>query len=124
MKKVVKNNRNRALGGAVLALIGAGISALGGIGGAAINAANQRKIAKANQKAALLSNNLENAATAQLNEQQNLNYDVNNELETLKTGNLNTIDSLNTQFKCGGKKRMKRCGGTVVTKLNDKFRYI
>ena len=123
MKKVVKNNRDKSLFG-TLALIAAGISALGGIGGAAINAVNQRKIAKANQKAALLSSNLENAAAAQLNEQQNLNYDANSELETLKTGNINTIDSLNTQFKCGGRKRMKRGGGTAVTKLNDKFRYI
>lgn len=129
MKQRIKkqNNRQQGLLGTAI-LIGSLLSAAIGAG-TQIWAANKqaktlREENEKQQRQATLSQNQENAINAQLNQQQALNYDKNNEIETMKTSSLKTLDSQQSQFKCGGKRRMKRNGGTVTTNLNKLNLYI
>lgn len=122
MKKVVKRNkRNKAILGLLLpGLIMGALSAAG----SAIQANQIKKQAEANRRQQQLMANQENAITAQINEQQAINYDKNNELETLKTNGLNTITSEQSQFRCGGKRRMKKAGGCIIDNIRGISRYI
>lgn len=133
MKQRVKqsNERKKALFGIDdMLLIGIGSLLAAGIGaGASIHNANQqakltKELNEKQQRQATLAQNQENAINAQLNQQQALNYDKNNEIETMKTSSLKTLDAQQSQFRCGGKRRMKKTGGTVTTNLNKLNRYI
>lgn len=134
MKQRVKqtNERKKALFGIDdMLLIGIGSLLAAGIGaGTSIHNANkQAKLTKElneqQQKANTIAQNQENAMNAQLNQQQAINYNKNNEIETLKTNTLKTIDQQESQFKCGGKKRIKRnAGGNVTTDINKLNLYI
>lgn len=126
MKKVIKHNkRNKAFFGLLLpGLIMGALSAAGSVAGSAIQANRLKKQAEANRRQQQLMANQENAMTAQINEQQAINYDKNNELETLKTNDLNTITSEQSQFRCGGKRRMKKVGGCIVDSIRGISRYI
>jgi len=42
----------------------------------------------------------------------------------MKTNSLKTIDSQTTDFRCGGKRRMKRNGGNVTSNLSKLSLYI
>lgn len=121
MKKRIKNNRKKGLAGTTAILISAGLSALTNLITSGISAANQRRIAEENNRNQTLAANFQNSITAQTNEQQALNYNRDNELETIKTGTLNTI---NSNFKCGGKRRMKKAGGTISANVKGLSRYI
>lgn len=131
MKQRVKkqNNRTKAVFGVDDALMIAGIvaslaSAGVGVGTSIADAKRQRELADKQQRQATLAQNQENAMNAQINQQQALNYDVNNEIETLKTSSLKTLDNQESQFRCGGKKRMKKAGGTVTSNYNKLGLYI
>lgn len=120
-----ENKRQKAELGLTAASIIAGIiSAAAGIGGAAINSSTQKKLAEEQNKKRLLAENEANAMQLAANQTQAMNYDQNNEIETLKTGRLNTLNSETSQFKCGGRKRMKKLGGTVTSYLNNINKYI
>ena len=119
-QRVKRNNRKKADFGAS-AIIGSVIAALASVAGAGINAANNKRIAEENQRQQLMGQNAENAIMAQTNQQQALNYDKNNEIATMKTGALNTI---NSNFKCGGKRRMKKSGGCITSSISKLGLYI
>lgn len=121
-----ENNRKAALFGiddAVLGLIAAGIGAAGAIGGAAINASEQKRLAAEQERKQLRAQNEANALQAAANQSQALNYNNQQELEGLKTGYINSLNSQSSQFKCGGKKRMKK-GGNITSNLNYITKYI
>ena len=125
MKQRVKgNNRKKAIFGIDDAIIGGIIAAIGAIASGTIGAVSASNRQKEQNRLSLLAANNENAATAQTNEQQALNYDQNNELETMKTSKLSTIDSQSGGFKCGGKRRMKRAGGNVTSDISKLGLYI
>lgn len=117
MKQRVKqsNERKKALFGIDdMLLIGIGSLLAAGIGaGASIHNANQqakltKELNEKQQRQATLAQNQENAINAQLNQQQALNYDKNNEIETMKTSSLKTLDAQQSQFKDGGETRKLR----------------
>lgn len=124
-KRIKKNNRTKALAGiddaAIIGLIGSLIAAGGTIAGSAINAENQKQIEEAKRKAQLFANNESNAQSALANQTEALNYNQNEEILTSKTGSLST---LNSNFCFGGKRRMKRAGGTVTSDINKFGLYI
>lgn len=123
-KRIKKNKRTKALFGiddAALGIILAGISAAGAIGGSAISASNQRAIADANERRATFAGNADNYGIFSSNLGQAANYNQNEEIGTLKTNNLSTI---NSNFKCGGKRRMKKAGGTISANVKGLDRYI
>ena len=117
MKKV--NKRKKASFGIAegIALASALIGAATGIGGA-INNYNTRV---KNQKNATLAGNFDNSSAFIENERQGMNYEQNNEIPLNKT---NYVPTLTSAMKCGGKKRMKRAGGTVVSDLHKIGLYI
>lgn len=120
-----ENKRQKAeLGLAAASIIAGIISAAAGIGSAAINSSTQKKLAEEQNKKRLLAENEANAMQLAANQTQAMNYDQNNEIETLKTGRLNTLNSETSQFKCGGRKRMKKGGNTVTSYLNNINKYI
>ncbi len=123
-QRVKRNNRKKAIFGIDDAIIGGIIAAVGAIAGGTIGAVSASNRQKEANRLALLTSNNENAATAQTNEQQALNYDQTNEIETMKTNSLKTINSQTTDFKCGGKRRMKRAGGNVTSNINKLGLYI
>lgn len=117
MKRRIKQNneRKKALFGIDdVLLIGIGSLLAAGIGaGASIHNANQqakltKELNEKQQRQATLAQNQENAINAQLNQQQALNYDKNNEIETIKTSSLKTLDSQQSQFRNGGTKHILR----------------
>lgn len=128
MKQRIKkeNSRRKCLFGiddALLGLIAAGISTAGALGGAAINASTQRRLAEEQERKQLRAQNEANALQTAANQSQALNYDNQQELEGLKTGYINSLSNQSSQFKCGGKKRMKK-GGNVTSNLNYITKYI
>lgn len=124
-KRVKKNNRTKAFAGTTAALIAGIVSSIIGagasIGGAAINAENQKRIAEQQQRKQTLANNELNAQTASANQTEALNYNQNEEILTAKTSNLSTA---NSQFRCGGKRRMKKAGGNISANVKGLGRYI
>lgn len=126
--QVKKNNRQKAIFGIddaiVGAIIGGLIAAGGSLGASAIKANADKKLAEQQRRRELQASNAENAAMAQTNETQALNYDQNNELETMKTSKLSTVDAQQSNFRCGGKRRMKRNGGNVTSDLSKLGLYI
>lgn len=130
-QRIKKDNRPKALFGA-LATIG------GALIGAATNIITAKKQAKLQeeqmqkeyeeqqrqQRQNILSQNLQNAINAQTNQQQALNYGIDDSIENSKLNTIKTLDVQQSQFRCGGKKRMKRNGGTVTTNLNKLNLYI
>ena len=124
-QRVKKNNRNKAIAGTTALLIGSIVSALASagasIGSAAINAKNQRELAEQEERKQTLANNELNAQSAMANQAEALNYNQNEEILTAKTGSLSTI---NNQFRCGGKRRMKKAGGTISANIKGLGRYI
>lgn len=123
-QRVKRNNRRKAIFGIDDAIIGGIIAAIGAIASGTIGAVSASNRQKEQNRLSLLAANNENAATAQANEQQALNYDQNNELETMKTSKLSTIDSQPGGLKCGGKRRMKRAGGNVTSNISKLGLYI
>lgn len=127
MKQRIKytNNREKGLLGT---LIAAGIGALASIGTSIYNNKQQQKrIEEQNAREdrnQLLATNQANALQAAANQGQIANYEQQNEIEALKTGTINSLSSQSSQFKCGGKKRMKKAGGTITTDLNKIKLYI
>ena len=122
MKQRIKqaNKRKKALFGIDDALIMAGIGLASSIGGAAFNASQQRKAAKEQRHLQTLMGNVDNAFQATANEDQAYNATQQNNLETAKTNVIPTINN----FKCGGRKRMKRGGSTVVGSIVKNNKYI
>jgi len=128
-QRIKRNSRKKALfgiddaiiwpiiGSIAASAIGAGAS----IGGAAMNAETQKRIAEQQQRKQILANNELNAQTALANQTEALNYNQNNEIETAKTDYLSTI---NSQFRCGGKRRMKKTGGSISANVKGLGRYI
>ena len=119
MKKVKRNKRNKALVGAILA--SAGIGALTNLITSGISAYNQRKQFEENNRQALLQDKLNNAFRAQQSRTSAMNSNIAEENEYNKTGSIST---LNSAMKCGGKKRMKRAGGTIISDLHKLSLYI
>lgn len=117
-KRIKRNNRTKAISGA---LIGSIVSALATIGGTIINSENQRQIEEAKRRAQIFANNESNAQSALANQTEALNYNQNNDIITAKTGSLST---LNSNFCFGGKRRMKRAGGNVTSDINKFKLYI
>lgn len=130
MKQKIKksNKRCKALFGIddaiVAAIIGGTLTAAGAIGSSIINAKNQKQLAAEQERKQLRMQNEANAIQAAANQTQALNYYNQQELESLKTGYINSLNSQSSQFKCGGKKRMKKNGGTVTSNLNKLNIYI
>lgn len=121
MKQRIKkeNKRKKALFG-IDDLIIAGIGLASTIGGAAFNASQQRKAAKEQRRLQTLMGNVDNAFQATVNEDQAYNNTQQNNLEAAKTNVIPTINN----FKCGGRKRMKRGGSTVVGSIVKNNKYI
>lgn len=123
-QRVKRNNRKKAIFGIDDLILGGIIAAVGAVASAGISSASAAHRQREQNRLALLNSNNENAAIAQTNEQQAINYDQNNELETMKTSKLSTIDSQSGGFKCGGKRRMKRAGGNVTSNISKLGLYI
>lgn len=121
MKKRIKKNKRTKADFGLGALIAGLIGAAGAIGGSAISASNQKAIADANRQKATFAGNADNSAIFNTNLGQAMNYNQNEEIGTLKTNNLSTI---NSGFCFGGKRRMKRCGGTISANVKGLGRYI
>ena len=102
MKQRIKkeNNRKKADFGLTAALI----TLAGSLASAGINSYTQNEIAKKQRRQQLLADNQANALQAAANQSQALNYEQQNELETLKTGNINSLNSQSSQFEYGGNK--------------------
>ena len=123
-QRIKRNNRKKADFGAstlIASIIGSILSAGATIGSAAMNAKTQKEIADRQQRQATLADNEFNAQMAMANQSEALNYNQNEEILTAKTGSLST---LNNQFCFGGKRRMKRAGGTVSANVKGLCRYI
>lgn len=120
-KRIKRNNRTKAISGAILSLIGTALSAAANIGINAYNAENQRQIEEAKRRAQTLANNETNAQAALANQTEALNYNQNEDILTSKTGSLST---LNSNFCFGGKRRMKRAGGNITSNINKLGLYI
>lgn len=98
------NKRKKALGGAVIAGI---ISAIASLASAGIGAGVSRRNQKETEKNQTLAQNEANRTEFLNNQQQLFVNSKNNEIETLKTNMLPTLNEQTSQFKCGGRKRMK-----------------
>lgn len=124
MKQRIKkeNNRRKADFG-LTAIIASLIAAAGSAASSAISAETQRQLAAEQERKQLRAQNEANALQAAANQSQALNYNNQQELEGLKTGYINSLNSQSSQFKCGGKKRMKK-GGNVTSDLNYITKYI
>ena len=114
MKQRIK--RRKAALGTVLA-IG---STLASIANSIINARTQKKINE-NQT---LGNNQTNSIGFLSNLKDATNADIQNELEEAKLNTINTVNNPVSQFKCGGKKRMKLGGRNVTSDINHIIKYI
>lgn len=114
MKKC-KNKRKKAW-------VGAAIGAAASLIGAGINAYQNYRNSQDALRAQTLANNENNAQAFIANQMQNMNYNRNEELATNKTGVLST---LNSNFKCGGRKRMRKVsGGTIISNIEKLNKYI
>ena len=131
-KRIIKNNRNKALGGIALASLISGILSLIGTGvSTAVSASNANKQAeelerqqKEQERAATAANNQQNSLQAQANIKDNFDNSNNIELETLKTGNISTLNTQTSAAKFGGKKRMCKLGSNVVSNYKNLTKYI
>lgn len=116
MKRVKK--RKAALG--TILAIGSGLAS---ILSSAINAGTQKKINEENNKRQLFADNQTNAFNFATNLQNVTNADIQNELEEAKLNTINTINNPVSQFKCGGRKRMKLGGRNVTSDINRIIKY-
>lgn len=118
-QRIKRNNRRKAVFGIDDAIM-IGIGLLGA-GLTVANAENQNTIADKQQRQRFLANNEINAQTFLGNQGESANYYKNNDIETARTSYLSTI---NNQFCCGGKRRMKKDGGTISANIKGFGRYI
>lgn len=114
MKQKIKR-RKAALG--TILTIG---STLASIANSIINAKNQKKINE-NQ---MLGNNQTNSVGFLSNLNNTTNANIQNELEEAKLNTINTVNNPVSQFKCGGRKRMKLGGKNVTSDINRMTKYI
>lgn len=115
------NRRKKADFGAS-AIIGAIISAVASLASAGIGASVNRKNQKETERNQTLAQNEANRAEFLNNQQQVLINDKNNEIETLKTNILPTLNEQTSQFKFGGRRFCKR--GGKVSDLSYLKKYI
>lgn len=116
-KRVKRSNcRQRGFLGLVTAL-GSLIGAAAGVYGAS----NAAKAAKRAQKDQTFASNLDRLASEQQNDMNLINDSQTSAYNDDKTKEINTID---TNYRCGGKKRVKRCGGTVTSNIKKLSKYI
>ena len=113
------NKRKKALGGAVIAGI---ISAIASLASAGIGAGVSRRNQKEEERNQMLAQNEANHAEFLNNQQQVLVNDKNNEIETLKTNMLPTLNEQTSQFKFGGRRVCKR--GGKISDLSYLKKYI
>ena len=114
MKRVKKNKRNKNIVGT---LIEGGIGALSSI----INGIMQRNAINEQQKQQTLNGNLQNLMMQQNNLDQVYSNNAADELALAKTDNVSTLHSA---MCFGGKRRMKRAGGTISANVKGLDRYI
>jgi hypothetical protein len=129
MKQRVKHNRNNRqkgeLGLAAAAIIASIIGAVTGVGTAVYNNEEQKKrLAEQNRKQTI-ANNEANAQEFAANQSEAMNYNQNEEIATARTGTLSTLNGEQSNFKCGGKKRIRKvAGGNVTSNISKLGLYI
>lgn len=119
MKKRIKNNRNKSLLGAILA--GSAISGFGSIIQGIISGSATKRAAEQQLRQQTLSGKLQNSITRQNNMDEAANYSNNNNAALEK---INELDTLHTAMCFGGKRRMKKAGGTISANVKGLSRYI
>ena len=118
MKRKKCNKRRTALGGMAIAMLGSTIaSLLGNTTNSLLGLSNAKKEQRRNN---FLYNN-QALLDAQANNTNVANADLYNTNDLDKTNNIST---LNSGMKCGGKRRMKKCGGTISANVKGLDRYI
>lgn len=118
MNKRVKrsNYRQKGIFG-LLTAVGALMGAAAGI----YEASNAAKAAKNAQKDQTFGNNLDRKVSEQQNDMNLINDSQTSAYNDDKTKVINTID---TNYCYGGKRRMKRAGGCIVDNIRGISRYI
>lgn len=132
-KRIIKNNRQRAIFGIDDALFAALLSIAGTAISAGVSTANtekqiaaQKEATKKAQEAQNRINNEQNALQQQANLQENLNDSNNLELETTKTGNIQTLNSQDQTFsaKMGGKRKFCKYGNNALSNIKNIGKFI
>ena len=118
MKRKKCNKRRTAIAGTTIAILASTIaSLLGSTTTGLLGLSNAKKEQRRNN---FLSNN-QALLDAQTNNTNVANADLYNTIDIDKTNNIST---LNSGMKCGGTRRMKKCGGTISANVKGLDRYI